>query len=57
MGVFELLQVLSTMLVVKDGCGLTWRPTTKHQTAARSPLPFPCSRMGRREGQKGKLKG
>jgi len=27
---------------------LTWQLATKHQTAARSPLPFPHSGMGRR---------
>jgi len=35
--------------------GLTWQPATEHQTAARSPPPSPCSGMGRRKGQKGKL--
>jgi len=37
--------------------GLTRQPGTKHWTSTRSPLPFPLSRMGRRNGQKGKLMG
>jgi len=32
-----------------NGChGLTQQPATQHQTATRSPLPFPLSGMGRK---------
>ena len=36
---------------------LTWQLASMHQTAARSPLSFAHSGMGRRNGQKGKLVG
>jgi len=38
-------------------CGLTQQLATKHQTAARSPLPFLHSGMGRRNGQQLELMG
>ena len=44
----------NTRLKKQKAChGLTWQPAAKHQTAARSPLPFLPRGMGKRNGQKG----
>jgi len=42
--------------VIRSQCHcLTQQPATRHQMATRASLPFSCSGMGKRNGQKGKV--